>query len=407
MKTNIEVVFVIILIILNLIIGSFFIFLYFTIDAPEIYAEMEITELTSEELKLNTLVDVSNDNSFDLILKNVKIISKTRDGDEFTSYSFKGGNVPSNGRKSFKSIDSISFQGDIPKLLVNTITADIGVKFFGFIEKIIPIRAVVVLSVEDLINNISIPKILIHGGIEEITEDGLIFTADIEITNPSDIELSVNDISVELKTENDDSIGIIKIDGGIIEPKGTLNLDVLGIINYEALNSKSIFVDVKGRVNINVAGLTHSLNLSTFVVIDVPNLSDLLNLDDDSFDFSLFGEFKIRLRGIITRVDFKVFNPSKIPLEARDIKCIIYGVTGDNKKVIVEKDMESCIVPSKNEVCISTQIRIPYLKLIFSGTGRIFPEWFSIKLEGNFAINGTIQMVPISINGYIDPYLFR
>ena len=184
-------------------------------------------------------------------------------------------------------------------------------------------------------------------------------------------------------------------------------MDVSGLVNYEALNSNKIIIDVNGRATINIAGLAQTLTLSTSVVVDVPNLSDLLNLNNDSFDFSLFGEFKIRLRGIITTVDLKVFNPSNIPLETQDIKCIIYGVTGDKKKVIVEKDMESCIAPSKNEVCISTQIRIPYLKLIFSGTDRIFPEWISIRLEGNFAINGTTQMVPISINGYIDPYLFR
>jgi len=407
MKKNIKVALVFILIILNIIAGSFFIYLFFTIDAPSIYAEIDITELTSEEIQLETLVDISNPNTFDLILKNVKIVSETKDGDEFTRYSFKGGHVPSNAKKSFKSKDSIRLQGDIPKVFVNTITADVGVKFLGFIEKIIPIKAVIVLSVEDFINNITIPKTIIHGGIKDITEDGLVFAADIEITNPSNIELSVNDIFVELKTEDNESIGSIRIEGGILEPKGTLNLDISGIIEYEALNSKSIIIDVNSQATINVAGLTQSLTLSTSAIVDVPNLSDLLNLNNDLFDFSLFGEFKIRLRGIITTVDFKVFNPSNIPLETQDIKCIIYGVTGDKKKVIVEKDMESCIVSSKNEVCISTQIRIPYLKLIFSGTDRIFPEWISIRLEGNFAINGTTQMVPISINGYIDPYLFR
>jgi len=203
------------------------------------------------------------------------------------------------------------------------------------------------------------------------------------------------------------SVGSIRLDGGTLEPKGTLNLDISGIVDYEALNSKSIIIDFNGQVTLNVIGLSQSLNLSASAVIDVPNLSDLLNLNNDSFDFSLFGEFKFRLKGIITTFDLKVFNPSNIPLEAQDIKCIIYGVTNDNKKVIAEKDMDSCIVPSKNEICISTQIRIPYLKLILSGTGRILPEWISIRLEGNFAINGTTQKIPISINGYIDPFIIR
>ena len=406
MKTNIEIVFVIILIILNLTISGFFVFLFFTISAPDLEAEIKIADLTSEEIKLDTLIDISNKNSFDLILKNVEIVSKTEDGEDFVSYTFNGGAIPSNAKKSFKSKDNIKLQGDLPKILENTIIADFGFKFLGFIEKIISVKVKVVLSIEDFIDNITIPKVKIHGGINEITEEGLRFIADVEISNPSNIELIVNDILVKLKTEEDKSVGSINLEGGKLEPQGKLNLDVSGIINYEALNSKSIIIDVSGEAIINLAGLSQSIKLSTLAVIDVPNLSDLLNLNNDSFDFSLFGEFKIRLRGLITMVNFKVFNPSNIPLEAKDIKCIIYGVTGENKKLIAEKDMKPCVVISKKEVCISTQIRIPYLKLIFSGTGRIFPEYFGISLEGNFAINGTNQMIPISINGYISPHLF-
>jgi len=163
MKKNIKVKLVFLLIIFNIIAGGFFIFLFFTIDAPSIYAEIEIIELTSEELQLNTLIHVDNTNIFDLKLKNLKMVSETKDGDKFISYSFKGGDVPSNTKKSFRSKDSIRLQGDIPEVLVNTITTDVGIKFLGFIEKIIPTKAVVVLPVEDFINNITIPKIIIHG----------------------------------------------------------------------------------------------------------------------------------------------------------------------------------------------------------------------------------------------------
>ncbi|KYK20011.1 hypothetical protein AYK24_04355 [Thermoplasmatales archaeon SG8-52-4] len=406
MKTNIEVVFVIILIILNLTVSSFFIFLFFTINAPDIQARIEIADLTSEEIKLDTLINISNDNPFDLILKNVKIISKTKEGNPFTRYSFNGGIVQSNEKKSFKSKDNIKLQGEIPKVIVNTITADVGVKFLGFFEKIIPVKAIIIMSIEDFIENISIPKIKIHGGIEGITEEGVVFVADVEISNPSKIELIINDIFVKLKTDTGNSVGAINLEGEKLEPLGKLNLDASGIINYESLNSKNIIIDVNGEAEINVAGLSQSIMLSTIAVIDVPNLSDLLNLNNDSFDFSLLGEFKIRLRGLITKIDFKIFNPSKIPLEAKDIKCIIYGITGENKKIVAEKDMNPCMVPSKNEVCISTQIRVPYLRLIFSGTRRILPEYLGISLEGNFAINGTNQKIPISINGYISPHLF-
>ena len=406
MKINIKVLFVIILIILHLIVGGFFIYPFFAINIPSIYVEIEITELTSEEIQLDTLVDISNPNPFDLFLKNIKIVSKTKEGDEFTRISYKGGDVPSGIKKSFMSKDSIRFQGDIPKVLINTITVDIGVKIFGLIEKEIPLKAVVVLTIEDFINNISIPKIKIHARIDEITEEGVIFNADINITNPSKIELSVDDIFLEIKTNDDMSVGSVSLDGGTLEPKGTLNLEVSGILMYEVLNASSIIIDLEGQATVNVAGISQSLSLSTLTVIDVPDLVELLELDNESFDLSVFGEFKVRLRGIIITVDFEIYNPSSIPLEARDVKLIIFGITGDKKKMIAEEEMETCIVAPKNEVCISTILRIPYLKLIFSGP--IFlPKWIGVSLEGHFAINGANQIIPLSINGYLDPHIFR
>ena len=72
-------------------------------------AEIDITELTSEEIQLETLVDISNPNTFDLILKNVKIASETKDGDEFTRYSFKGGDVPSNEKNLLISETQLIF----------------------------------------------------------------------------------------------------------------------------------------------------------------------------------------------------------------------------------------------------------------------------------------------------------
>lgn len=407
MKFNIKVIFVATLIILNVLVSGYFIFLFFAIDTPSIYAEIEISELTSEEIVLDTMVDISNPNPFDLTLKNIKIVSETKEGDEFTRFSFKGGYVPSNNKKSFISNDSISFQGEIPKYLKNTITADIVVKILGFIEKIISIKAVVILSIEDLINNISIPKIKIHAGIDEITEDGLIFNADIDITNPSNIELSVDDMFVELKTDENISVGSIKLDGGTLEPKGTLVLSLSGILEYEALNANSIIIDLEGQVTVKVAGIKQSLTLSAISIIDVPTLSELLGLENNSFDLSIFAEFKVRLRGIITTIDLKIYNPSKIPLDIHEIHLTIFGISGEKEKVIVEEEMEAFTIAPREETCTSTKIRIPYLRILFSGSGILRPRWICIRLEGSLTINGTDQTIPISINGYIDPHIFR
>ena len=69
--------------------------------------------------------------------------------------------------------------------------------------------------------------------------------------------------------------------------------------------------------------------------------------------------------------------------------------------------MDTCIIPSKNEVCIKTNLTIPYLSLITSGSDKLLPEWFVISIKGNFSIEGTNQKIPMSFNGYISPHFIN
>jgi hypothetical protein len=405
MKMNIEVLFVIILLIFNLGVGGFLIFLLASIDSPGIYAEITISGLSSDEIELDTKLDVSNSNPFDVYVKNIKVISKTGDGIEFTRFSFNGGEVPSNNEKTFTAKKNVSLNGDVPRVLKNIITADVGVRFLGVIEKNIPVEALVVVSVEELLDELAIPDIIIHAGIKEINEKGLVFNADIDISNPNDIELSVNDIVVYLKTEKDVSVGTMHLQGGTLKPQDNITLNAIGNLSFEALDAESISIDLVGEASANVAGITQSLTLTASAILDVPDLSELFSLEDSSFGFSIAGEFKFRLKGIITTIRFKVFNPSNLPLEAKNLVCSISGVTGDDKKIVVEKEMQACKIASKNEVCISTNLTIPYIKLLTSGTGRLLPDWLSVQIKGGFSIDGTNQSIPISINGFLDPHI--
>ncbi len=407
MKINIEVLIVVILIILNLIVGGFFLYLITIIDAPGIHAELDLSSITSDEIVLDTKLDINNPNPFDIKVKKIKVVSKTIDGYTFTDFSFDGGIISSNSQKIFSQKKGINFSGDLPKVITNTITAEIGVIFFGFFEKILPVEAVVNVSIENFLNNITVPDININARINELTENGIKFRADIELKNPSDIQLVIDDVIVELKTDNNSQVGSITVDSGILKPRGTLILNASGELLYVALNAKKIIINLEGRATGIIAGITQSITLSASSIIDVPNLTKLLSLENDSLEAIVEGEFKIRLRGLITIVRLKIVNPSNIPLDGIDLKCAIYGMTGDKKKLLAEKEMEPCMNDTLYDICTESELTIKYFKLLTSGGGRIVPEWLNIHIEGNLSIKGTYQSIPLIINGNLDPRIFR
>jgi hypothetical protein len=123
-------------------------------------------------------------------------------------------------------------------------------------------------------------------------------------------------------------------------------------------------------------------------------------------DFSISAEFKLRMNGVLTKIGFKIYNPSEIPLHMNNLTCYISSSIVNESIVIVQNEMEECMIPSKNEVCIKTEMTIPYLSLITSGGNKLLPEWFVITIRGNFFIEGTTQNIPISFNGYISPNFF-
>ena len=215
MKINIEVLFVIFLILINLLVGGFFIYLIFTIDSPDMHADISIVGYSKNDLKLQTKIDINNPNLFNLIVKDIKVVSETLNGKKFSSFTFEGGEVSGNNERSFSSLKTIELNGNLPRVLKNKITAEVGVIFFGIIEKNIPVELLVELSLDELLDDLEIPDIILHAGIKELLDDGILFNVEIEIDNPNNVELFVEDIVADLKTEEGINVGKINLKGTI------------------------------------------------------------------------------------------------------------------------------------------------------------------------------------------------
>jgi hypothetical protein len=228
----------------------------------------------------------------------------------------------------------------------------------------------------------------------------------IDIINPNNIELSVTDLIAQVTSESDVQIGTLIIDDSIILPQTSSAITAHGKLQFAALDADSIDITLSGTGTGYIAGIEQSLDVSASASIVVPSIEELLLLQNESLDFSLIAGFKVRFRGFLIDIQFKVYNPSNIPLEASNLVVTIYGVTNDQEKIIITQPMEPCLISSKNEVCIGSNLTIPYLRLLTAGTGRILPQWFKLTIAGDFAVEGTSQTLPISINGFVDPHIF-
>ncbi|MCK5300383.1 MAG: hypothetical protein KAJ21_00670, partial [Thermoplasmatales archaeon] len=242
--------------------------------------------------------------------------------------------------------------------------------------------------------------------ISEVVENGISLLGEIIVFNPNNFQILMDDILLNVETELNKNVGNFEIISGNINPNSYNNFSINGNLSYETLNADKIKINLKAKVGANIAGFKKIINISSTTKFDIPDIQELL-LINGTMDFSISGEFKLKIDGILTNVGLIVYNPSEIPLQATNLVCIVSKVTNNETEILVKNNMKESTIPSKNEVVLTTEIKIPYITLIKFGNGKIFPDWLLITIEGDFSIEGTNQSIPLSFNGYIDLNLFQ
>jgi LEA14-like dessication related protein len=402
MKIHKGVLIVIILIIFNLLFGGILIGIIASIKAPDISAQIDILELNQDEIILQVKIEIDNPNFFSLSVENFNIICMNQSNNIYGNLNITGGQIEGSSKANFIENGSFNFNNYDFGPLINKISGNIGFNFFGIINKAVPIKITLITDLQKILTNINTPEITINATISEVTEDGISFIGSINIFNPNKFKIIIQDMSLYLESDTGDNVGNINISSEEINPNSYKNFSINGDLLYKTLNYDKVLIELKAKAGARIAGFQKSINISSKTQFEIPDIKELL-LINDTMDFSISGEFKLRMDGVLTKVGFKIYNPSEIPLHMNNLTCYISSSVENQTTVIVQKDMEECVIPSKNEVCIKTELTIPYLSLISSGGDKLFPEWFVITIKGNFFIEGTNQYIPISFNGYISP----
>jgi LEA14-like dessication related protein len=387
--------------ILNIISGAFIFLDIQTMNIPETTLRLELINITAGESLLQTTISFNNQNSFPIFLKNLTIITITDNGEVINHLIIEGGETKAHENKTFTVTTSIRFNGSIPNQLTSRITGTCGILFLGMIKKTFPLKFAIVTSLNNIINQFTIPQIHLAANFSEITEEGITFTSIIEITNPNSIDLAIENISISINTNTGIQVGTMTIQGNTIPAKTSKQLIGIGSLLLKALDAKVLRMTLQGEVIILIAGMKKTMNLSFSADVTPPRLEQLLS--DLPTDASLTAIYKYTLRGgLHDQIIFEIKNPNKLTFLATDITVKINRIDRNKTRLISNATLADGVITPQNTTILQGDMIIPLSQLWPHVGERLFADRLQVILRANVTIQGLNQTIWIGVIAYQD-----
>lgn len=404
MKRKVITIVLIIVGIIYIIVGALLFLNIQLMETPEIIIKVEVAEINSEEAILHTTIDVDNPNGFEIVAKNLEIVTTTPDGYEVARVSIEGGEIGSHEKKTFTQNVFVVFDGHSPELLISKITGEVGANIL-FIQKTIPLNIGVVTSIENLIKEIAAPSMNIMAEFVDITTEGIDLTATIDVYNPNTFEIYIENISADLVTEAGKKVGNVDVIGGVIAAKDHLQLNSSGTLLFEVLNAETLVINLSGMAGAKIAGYEKNLSFNILIRIMVPDLEELLLSKDKPTILSVKIDEKFTLKGIVFYVALEINNSYKVDLVAKNLTFRIYIVVDDTYHLIGENDkIEKILTEAGTTGLSSCEILIPYREILPIDWST---DWIMVSVTGRVAIKGVNQSAFLEIRGYHSLHPFR
>lgn len=396
-KSIITIIFVVITIIY--IIAGIIIFSDLEIaQSPKTTINIDIIEITSEKIILKTKMDIENPNSFDISMSNFQIITTTPDGYEVSNIFLEDKNIPANTEKSFENINDIKFKDNFPEQLITTITGNVKT---GMIKKSISIDFKVITSLNNVLD-IKVPSFHMQSGVQEISKDRLNLTRIIEIYNPNDFSISIENLSVFIINENNIHVGKIDIDNDItvIYPKSSSSMIINASILFSAIDSDEITILIDGMIKCNIAGANKTIPISTEISV-IPPILDQLIPNDIPIGITLKTDVHRSGLELIVDLTLELKNPTLLEFEFEDFTITTYSIKNDEKTLIIEERSLDDEIEKIDDVTIfKTEVKL------FFGFGPLKrPDFLLTTIKGNIIVKEINKIIPIEINGYRDLHL--
>ena len=387
--------------ILNIVAGAFIFLDIQTMNLPETTLTLELVDLNADEAVLQTTLLVNNPNSFSIFLQNLTIITVNDNGEVINHLFIEGGETHAHENRTFTTAATIRFNGKIPNQLISRITGTVGVMFLGMIKKTFLIKFTMVTSLNNIIDQFTLPQIHLAGNFSEITQEGVNFTGIIEITNPYSIDIAIENLSANVETETGTQVGTVTIQGKTIPAKTSEQLTGSGWLLLKALDAKILRMTLNGDIIVFVAGIRKSMNLSVNADIVPPRIEKLLS--DLPTEASLTGEYKYTLRGgLHDQISFEIKNPNKLTLLATDITVKIYRIDKNKTRLISNGTLADGVITPQNTTILQGDMFIPLSQLRPRLGERFIPDRLQVVLRANITIQGLNQTIWIGVIGYQD-----
>lgn len=402
---KIIVIILVIATILNIIAGAFIFLDIQAMNIPETTLSIKVINITADEAVIQAVLSVNNQNSFSIFLQNVTMITSLETGTVINHLSVEGGETKAHENRSYSALAILRFNDSLPNELTSKITGSFGVNFLGFIKKTFPITVSMVVSLNNILEQFTLPQIHLATNISEITQEGVNLTGYIEIKNPNSIDIVIEDLSLGVETEKGVQVGAITIQGKTIAANTSQKLTGSGWLLLKALDAEKLQMTLNGAVTIVAAGIRKHMNLSVDADIVPPRLEQLLS--DLPTDVSLTGQYKYTLReGLHDQIIFEIKNPNKLTFLATDITVKIIRIDRNTTRLICNGTLADGIIAPQNTTILRGDMIIPLSQLWPRVGERLFADRLEVMLRANITIQGLNQTMWIGVIAYQEfPFL--
>lgn len=368
-------------------------------ELPETQLTVELVELNADDATIQIILTTTNPNSFSLFIQHITV--QTTSGSSIINHlSLAGGEIPGNKNKTFTSTAHIRFNGTLPEELTSTITGTVGVMFLGVIKKTLPLHMTIKTPFSVLIEQLGLPQISLQGNFSDITQARVKFTETVTVTNPYSFDLAIGNISTDIITDTGVFTGTILIPGEDLPSHTTRRLQGDGVVHLEALNAKSLTMNLNGSITVIVAGIQKTMNLSIQTEIIPPDISSLLS--DIPTEASLSGDYKIIRGGLRDHITFNIYNPHNITLLATNVVVFIYRVDDGTQRLLCNGVLPDGIIVPQTKTSIQGDMVIPWSQIRHQKGERIIMDRLAVTIRANITIQGLNQTIRIAITGYQD-----
>jgi LEA14-like dessication related protein len=320
-----------------------------------------------------------------------------------------GGYIDGGSEQTFLSEETISLSANSInefKVIVATISANIKVEFLGIIEKTIPLKVILNTALEEVFDSIAIPTIGLSASVDEVNEKGVIMTGSLNIFNPNPFSITIDNLSIIIASSDKTPVGSLKIASGIVPPQESKIFPFIAEGNYTLFNKDILTIEIDAEAGAIIAGLHQTVSFGTQAELEIPDIRELLSLED-VLSVTLTGSLRLSLRGIQTRISLLLDNPSTLPLEIENTILLISRIDDEERSIILQNNMTVCTIGAQNQTCLEVEVTIPYRELLSKVQRKFLPDYLAITILGDATLEGINQSLPLEINGFVDPHLFR